>query len=113
DDLIDLARAFPDQPIVLDHVGGPLGVGPYAGRRDAAFADWRRSIRTLAECPNVHVKLGGLGMKICGFGFEDAARAPSSVDLTDAWRPFIETAIEDFGPHRAMFESNFPVDKES
>src|SRR3546814_15609439 len=108
-----LARAFPDQPIVLDHVGGPLGVGPYAARRDAVFADWRRSIRSLAELSNVHVKLGGLGMKICGFDFHRRARAPSSEDLAGAWRPYVETAIESFGPRRAIFESNFTVDKES
>ena len=113
DDVADLARAFPDQPIVLDHVGGPLGAGPYAGRRDAVFADWKAAIGRVAACPNVHVKLGGLGMKICGFSFHQRPRAPSSEELADAWRPYLVTAIEAFGPERAMFESNFPVDKES
>ncbi|MFN4087588.1 MAG: amidohydrolase family protein [Alphaproteobacteria bacterium] len=113
DHVVDLARAFPDQPIVLDHVGGPLGAGPYAGRRDAVFAEWRAAIGRVAVCPNVHVKLGGLGMKICGFDFHERRRAPSSEDLATAWRPYIETAIEAFGVERAMFESNFPVDKES
>src|SRR5690606_29483269 len=87
DDVADLARAFPDQPIVLDHVGGPLGAGPYAGRRDAVFADWKAAIGRVAACPNVHVKLGGLGMKICGFGFHHKPRAPSSEELADGWRP--------------------------
>ena len=112
-DVADLARAFPEQPIVLDHVGGPLGIGPYAGRRDEIFAQWRDAIRTLARSPNVYVKLGGLGMKICGFAFHKRPEPPSSEELAAAWRPYIETCIEAFGAERAMFESNFPVDKAS
>jgi len=67
----------------------------------------------LATCPNVHVKLGGLGMRINGFGFEDADLPPSSDTLVAAWKPWIETTIELFGAARCMFESNFPVDKGS
>src|SRR5579863_2837492 len=66
-ELVDLARAFPETPIVLDHVGGPIGLGPYAGKRDQVFAEWKRSIAELAGCPNVHIKLGGLGMRLFGF----------------------------------------------
>ena len=110
-DLTDLARAFPEQPIVLNHVGGVLGCGPYAGRRDEIFAQWRREIYELSTCPNVFVKLGGLGMKISGFGFENQPQPPSSHDLAVAWRPYIETCIEAFTPQRCMFEGNFPVDK--
>ena len=112
-DITDLARAFPDQPIVMDHVGGPLGIGPYAGRREELFPHWRESIRDLATCPNVYVKLGGLGMKICGFDLHKRPRPPSSQELADLWRPYIETCIEAFGADRCMFESNFPVDKVS
>lgn len=112
-ELTDLARAFPEQPIVLDHLGGPLGIGPYAGRRDEVFNTWRKSIRELAVCPNVSLKLGGLGMKISGFDFHKAERPPSSEQLAAAWRPYVETAIEAFGATRCMFESNFPVDKVS
>lgn len=108
--VIELARAFPKQPIVLDHVGGPLGIGPYAGRREAIFAAWAGNIRELADCPNVVVKLGGLGMAICGFEFHKREAKPGSKELADAWRPYLETCIEAFGPERAMFESNFPVD---
>jgi predicted TIM-barrel fold metal-dependent hydrolase len=113
DDVTDLARAFPDQPMVLDHVGGPLGIGPYAGRQAEIFPHWQRSIRALAQCPNVHVKLGGLGMKICGFEFHKRAAPPSSEDLAARWRPYVETCIAAFGAERCMFESNFPVDKVS
>ncbi|HUB96079.1 MAG TPA: amidohydrolase family protein [Stellaceae bacterium] len=112
-ELAALARAFPDTTIVLDHVGGPLGVGAYKGRRADVFAVWRDAIREIARCPNVNVKLGGLGMKWIGFGFEEKPRPPASEELAREWRPYLETCIEAFGPDRAMFESNFPVDKQS
>jgi len=111
DQLVDLARAFPGTPMVLNHVGGPLGAGPYRGRRDAVFSDWRASMKTLASCPNVHVKLGGLAMVVNGFDFHANMLPPSSGELADAWRPWMEACIEDFGARRCMFESNFPVDK--
>ena len=112
-ELTELARSFPETPIVLDHVGGPIGIGPYAGKRDEVFAEWRRSIRELAPCQNVHVKLGGLGMRLFGFDFHTGDMPPSSERLAEAWRPYIDTCIDAFGPERAMFESNFPVDKGS
>ena len=112
-ELVDLARTFPATPIVLDHVGGAIGLGPYAGRRDEVFAEWKARIAELARCPNVHVKLGGLGMRLFGFDFHTRDRPPSSEALAAAWRPYIDTCIEAFGPDRAMFESNFPVDKGS
>lgn len=110
-ELDDLAAAFPDTTIVMNHVGGPNGIGPYAGRRDAVFADWRAGMAAVARRPNVAVKLGGLGMRLAGFSFHERERPPGSADLAAAWRPYIETAIELFGADRAMFESNFPVDK--
>jgi L-fuconolactonase len=112
-DVTDLARAFPDQPIVLDHVGGPLGIGPYRELRSELFPAWQRAIRELATCANVRAKLGGLGMKSCGFDFDKRPTPPSSEELAAAWRPYIETCIEAFGAQRCMFESNFPVDKVS
>lgn len=110
-DFLDLARAFPDTTMVLDHCGGPLGIGPYAGRRDEVFAAWRASLAEIAACPNVRIKLGGLGMHTPGFDFHRQALPPDSADLARAWAPYIETCIALFGPRRAMFESNFPVDK--
>jgi L-fuconolactonase len=112
-ELTDLARAFPATPIVLDHVGGPIGLGRYAGKRDDVFAEWSIRIRELAQCPNMHVKLGGLGMRMFGFTVHAQELPPSSEDLAALWRPYIETCIAAFGPQRAMFESNFPVDKGS
>jgi L-fuconolactonase len=110
-DLVDLARAFPQTTIVLNHCGGPLAVGPYAGKREEAFAEWRDRIREVASLPNTYVKLGGLGMKPIGYTFYDNDQPPSSQDLEKAWRPYIETCITAFGAQRSMFESNFPVDK--
>ncbi|MGE0719316.1 MAG: amidohydrolase [Alphaproteobacteria bacterium] len=112
-ELVDLARAFPDTTIILDHFGGPIGVGPYAGRADEVFADWRRAIGPLAQCPNVVAKLGGLVMEVNGFGFHLQARPPTSDELLAATRRYYEHTIELFGADRCMFESNFPVDKVS
>jgi predicted TIM-barrel fold metal-dependent hydrolase len=97
--------------IVLDHCGGPLGVGPFAGRRDEVFRAWRADMLTLAACPNVVVKLGGLAMRVGGHDFDRAPLPPASERLATTWRPVIETCIELFGATRCMFESNFPVDK--
>ncbi|HEY7548338.1 MAG TPA: amidohydrolase family protein [Hyphomicrobiaceae bacterium] len=91
----------------------PIGIGAYAGRRQEVFPGWAASIRRLAGCPNAYVKLGGLGMRLGGFGFHERPDPPSSEALAAAWRPYVETCIEAFGPARAMFESNFPVDKGS
>ncbi len=113
DDVLSLARALPDLPIIVNHVGGVLGVGPHANRRDEVFVEWRKAMARLAKMPNVNVKLGGMGMPMFGFGFHTQAAPPDSTTLAAAWKPYIETCIELFGPRRCMFESNFPVDKQS
>lgn len=110
-DLTDLARAFPDTTIILDHFGGPLCVGPYAGKRDEIFEEWKGYIDDLASCPNVVAKLGGLNMDFNGFGWHEQPRPPTSQELLDATRRYFEHTIERFGVDRCMFESNFPVDK--
>ncbi|MEL6530241.1 MAG: amidohydrolase family protein [Pseudomonadota bacterium] len=109
-DVIDLARAFPDQPICLDHCGTPLGVASYKGKLHERFDTWRHNIRELAQCENVMVKLGGLAMAFCALPEDGPAAGSSSEHLAGLWRPYIETCIEAFGPQRAMFESNYPVD---
>ncbi|ABC63182.1 amidohydrolase family protein [Erythrobacter litoralis] len=110
-DLLDLAKAFPDQPIVLDHCGTPLNIASYRGKLHENFDRWRHSIHALAECENVSVKLGGLAMAFCGMPEDGPAKGHNSEDLAALWRPYIETCIEAFGPDRAMFESNYPVDR--
>jgi L-fuconolactonase len=109
-ELIDLARTFPETQIILNHVGAPIGVGCYAGRREERFVDWRKSIESLAGCHNVAVKLGGLGIPYGGFRSYKAIPTATSAQLAAEWRPYIETCIEQFGAERCMFESNFPVD---
>ena len=110
-ELVDAARAVPDTEIILDHLGCILGVGPYESQGKTLFASWRDDMRRLADCPNVAVKIGGFGMIICGPRWHERALPPSSGELAEAWRPYVETCTELFGAERCMFESNFPVDK--
>ncbi|MGH6785258.1 MAG: amidohydrolase family protein [Novosphingobium sp.] len=110
-DLISLARAFPDTQIVLDHCGTPLNIASYRGKLPERFGIWRDAIRELARCPNVAVKAGGLAMPCNGMPEAGPEAGVSSEALAALWRPYIETCIEAFGPDRAMFESNYPVDK--
>jgi predicted TIM-barrel fold metal-dependent hydrolase len=112
-ELTDLARAFPDTTIILNHLGGPLGLGPYAGKHDEVFEAWRPAIAELASCRNVVAKVGGIQMPVNGFGWEHRERPPSSDELLEVNRRWYEHTIEVFGPDRCMFESNFPVDKAS
>lgn len=112
-ELAALIEACPDTAVVLNHCGGPLNVGPYAGRRDENFRDWKAGIEAVAKAGNAHVKLGGLGMPICGFDFQHRDAPATSEELATSWRPYVEACIEAFGPDRCMFESNFPVDKVS
>jgi predicted TIM-barrel fold metal-dependent hydrolase len=110
-DVASLADAFPDQRIVLNHFAGPMGIGPYTGKRAEILPKWQADMRELAKRQNVHAKLGGLGMVLNGYKFEDRPKPPGSEELANTWRPYFETCIEAFGPDRCMFESNFPVDK--
>ncbi len=111
EDVIDLARAFPGGNIIMGHCGGPLGYGPYAGKRDEVFADWKKLVIELAKCQNVTMKLGGMMMRLAATDYMAEERPPSSAELAALWRPYVETCIELFGPNRCMAESNFPVEK--
>ncbi len=110
-EVADLAGAFPGTTIVLNHVGSPILGGPYAGRRDAVFEEWKAGMATVARHPNVFIKLGALPIRLPGHGGARRDTPPGSEEVAEAWRPWIETCIELFGPERAMFESNFPVQK--
>jgi L-fuconolactonase len=112
-DLACLARAFPAVIIVLDHMGGPLGVGPYAGRRAEVFTEWRARLGELASCANIVVKLGGRTMAMSGFGWHRRDAPPGSEELALAMAPYYRACIDLFGPDRCMFESNFPFDRAS
>ena len=109
-ELAELARAFPQTTIILNHVGGPLGIGPYASKKEETFAQWKAGIAELGKCQNVVVKLGGLGMLFGMFDFHTRETPPSSEDLARAYKPYIDTCISACGPDRGMFESNFPPD---
>jgi L-fuconolactonase len=109
-EVVDLARSFPDTPVILDHVGTPLGIASYQGKREERFPIWRDNIAKLAALPNVCVKLGGLAMAFVNFPSFLQSPSASSTQLASEWRPYIETCIELFGVNRCMFESNFPVD---
>jgi len=110
-ELADLARAFPEVTIVLDHIGGPLGVGPYGGKREEVLLAWKKGIAELARCPNATVKLGGLGSDRSGFDWHERGSPPASAELATAMAPYFDFCIERFGVERCMFESNFPVEK--
>lgn len=110
-DVAALARAVPEADIVLIHFGSPLGYGPYAGKNDEIFSQWRTGIADLATCPNVTVKLGGIMIQHAGFDYGQAAAPASSETLAQIWRPYIETCIEHFGADRCMVESNYPVER--
>jgi predicted TIM-barrel fold metal-dependent hydrolase len=112
-ELTDLARAFPDTTIILDHLGGPLGIGPYESSREAIFKRWREDISALAECENVVAKLGGMVMPINGFGFHKNDQPPTSDAILAATGDYYRHMLDCFGAGRCMFESNFPVDKQS
>ncbi|MGH7065463.1 MAG: amidohydrolase family protein, partial [Stellaceae bacterium] len=97
----------------LNHVGGLQRVGPYANRDEEVMSTWRRGIAAVAECPNVNLKLGGIGMPRLGFDWHARAKPIGSEELAQAMAPLMTACIEAFGPARCMFESNFPVDKVS
>jgi len=112
-EVVSLAMDFPDTTIVLDHFGGPLGIGPYRNKREEVFTEWQKNIDLLAKLDNVHFKLGGINMKVNGFDWHKRDLPPTSDELVAATGAYYDHCIDGFGAHRCMFESNFPVDKES
>jgi len=110
-EVASLARAFPEMPIIVNHTGLPLGIGPYAGKRDEVFRHWRGGIAELASYPNVYLKLGGTGMESFGFGWHERPAPPSSEEYAQATAPYLRVCIELLGADRCMFESNYPVDR--
>jgi len=105
-----LAKNHPNQIMVLDHVGGPLGIGRYAGARKLVYEQWKKNISLLATQENVYVKLGGLAMSITGMVNK---RLPNidTIQLAALTAPYYLHVIDKFGAERCIFESNFPVDK--
>ena len=112
-ELVELAQAFPNVTIILDHIGGPIGIGPYANNHDEMFTDWKNGISALASCENVSMKLGGTGMPLGGYGWHERSTPPTSKDIAEVMAPYYNHCIEQLGVDRCMFESNFPVDNQS
>ena len=112
-ELADFARAVPALTIILNHIGGLLREGPYANRDDEVLPAWRQGIATVAKCPNIIMKLGGVGQLRFGFDWHARAKPVGSEELAESLSPLMNYCIEQFGPQRCMFESNFPVDKVS
>ena len=110
-EFVAVARACPDVTIVVNHLCGPVGVGPYKDRRDEVLAQWRGHMAELATCPNVSLKLGGIGMPMYGLRWDRQDVPPSSAELAAPWQDEIRFCIDHFSPQRCLFESNFPVDK--
>lgn len=113
DELADLARAFPGTTIILDHMGSRLGTGAYAHDLARADTEWKAGMTILAACPNIVVKLGGLGAPSFGSPYLGRTPRASTQELADEWRPLIAWCIDRFTADRCMFESNFPVDSDS
>lgn len=111
DEVLDVCRQFPHLKVIVNHAGGPVGIGPYEGKREEVFKIWSKKIEFLSACPNTTIKLGGLAMRYGGFAFNTLPQPPSSDLLVEKWTPYIDACIQRFGPARCMFESNFPVDR--
>jgi L-fuconolactonase len=112
-ELAAFARAVPDLTIILDHLGGLTRIGPYANRDEEVLTTWRNGIAAVARCPNINLKLGGIGMPRLGFDWHTRSRPVDSEELATSMAPIMTYCIEQFSPDRCMFESNFPVDKVS
>lgn len=112
-EIADIAKAFPATTIILNHIGGPFGIGPLSSKRDEVVSEWHRGLASLAHYPNVLVKLGGLGMRSFGFGWHEQTEPPTPDEMARTMAPYYLECIEKFGPGRCMFESNFPVDRVS
>ena len=108
-----IAKALPDLNIILNHIGGPIHIGEYKGKQALTHREWRPAMMRLSRLPNINVKLGGLGMALNGAKFHLNDQPPSSIELSDTWKPWIYETLNMFGVDKCMFESNFPVDKGS
>jgi L-fuconolactonase len=112
-EIAEFARAFPDLPIIVNHIGGVSRVGIYAYKDDEIIPVWKEGIAAVAACPNVTMKLGGLGMPRFGFDWHAREKPIGSAEAAESMAPWMNYCIEQFGPDRCMFESNFPPDKVS
>jgi L-fuconolactonase len=109
-EVAELADAFPDTQLVINHVGQGMAMDLDAQGRAAVFEQLRVALRDLGRRPNVTCKIGGMGLPFWGFGFEQRTEPVGYLELAAAWKPLVEMAIEAFGADRCMMESNYPPD---
>jgi len=113
-ELAALAQAVPACTIIVNHLGAPLGIGPHATDRAGMLELWRSGLTEVAAQPNTVLKVGGIGMEhYYGTGWADLDAPPSSEQAAEYWQDVVHFAIDAFGPNRCMFESNFPVDRQT
>ena len=108
-ELADFAKAIPELTIILNHIGGLMRVGPYANRDDEVLATWRTGISAVAACPNVNMKLGGMGMPWPGFDWHARNTPAGSEEVAESMGPFMTYCIEQFGPERCMLRKQLPA----
>ena len=115
-DVAHTAAAFDDTIFIVNHLGAPMTPDASPDQEELTRV-WRHNVAELAQRPNVRMKLGGwtnpmLSRSIPSIvALKRGAKAPSSEQIADAYRPYVDHCIDRFGPGRCMFESNFPVDK--
>lgn len=109
-DLVTGLQQLPEVRIVLNHLGCILGTGPYKDQREDILEFWREQMSELAAIPNVFLKVGGIGMPMMGFRWDKRDTPATSDELVECWGDPIRWVIDEFGPDRCMFESNYPVD---
>ncbi len=108
-----LADAFPNMTFIVNNMTVAMGYGLDGDQRAELFAEWRAGLQDVARRLNVVCKVGGLGLPMWGFGFEEREDPIGYLELANTWRPYVEAAIEAFGTDRCMFQSNYPPDSRS
>ena len=112
-EFLEMVKKIPDTKIILDHFGTPLGVGPYANKKEEIFHQWRLDIKEISKIDNVFIKIGGMAMPDNGYGWNLRDKPATSDEFVEAQSRYYLHAIDCFGPERCMMESNFPVDRMS
>ena len=113
-EVAQLARAFSRRHDHCSITSGRRWVSvPTPANAMTCFSNGAKGSPPIAACPNVAVKLGGVGSLRSGYDWHERAVKPSSQELAQVLKPYFEHCIERFGVERCMFESNFPVEKSS
>lgn len=113
-ELVALAKEVPELTIVLDHLGGRLHATSTSPTASDIHASWRAAMTEAAACPNIVLKVGGIGMdNVFGTGWASLDAPPGSEQVASFWGDDVRWCIDTFGPSRCMLESNFPVDRQT